>query len=85
MKGPDHSRIENGLLMRRDLHALFDRGYVTVTPSLQIEVSPRIREEFENGRDYYRLHGLPVRPPRNIVHRPSADHLRWHNENVFLG
>jgi len=79
MKGPEHSRIENGLLMRRDLHALFDRGYVTVTPSLQIEVSPRIREEFENGRDYYRLHGLPVRPPRNIVHRPSADHLRWHN------
>ncbi len=30
-------RVDNGLLMRRDLHALFDRGYVTVTPDMQIE------------------------------------------------
>ncbi len=78
-------RVDNGLLMRRDLHALFDRGYLTVTPSLEIEVSRRIREEFENGRDYYRLHGLPVRPPGKIIDRPSAAHLRWHNENVYLG
>jgi putative restriction endonuclease len=78
-------RVDNGLLMRRDLHALFDRGYVTVTPNMQIEVSRRIREEFENGRDYYRLHGLPVRPPSKIVHNPSVEHLKWHNENVYLG
>ncbi|OGP35361.1 MAG: restriction endonuclease [Deltaproteobacteria bacterium GWC2_65_14] len=78
-------RVENGLLLRRDLHALFDRGYVTVTPDLVVEVSRRIREEFENGRDYYRLHGEPVRPPGNPVHRPSAEYLRWHNECVFRG
>lgn len=78
-------RVDNGLLMRRDLHALFDRGYVTVTPDMQIEISRRIREEFENGRDYYRLHGLPVRPPGKIVDRPSVEHLRWHNENIYLG
>jgi len=78
-------RVENGLLLRRDLHALFDRGYVTVTPELVVEVSRRIREEFENGRDYYRLHGEPVRPPGNPVHRPSAEYLRWHNECVFRG
>ncbi len=78
-------KVDNGLLMRRDLHALFDRGYVTVTPNMQIEVSRRIREEFENGRDYYRLHGLPVRPPTAIANKPSAEHLRWHNENVYLG
>jgi putative restriction endonuclease len=45
----------NGLLLRRDLHSLFDAGYVTVTPDLRFEVSPRIREEFENGRHYYAL------------------------------
>ena len=78
-------RVENGLLLRRDLHALFDRGYVTVTPELVVEVSRRIREEFENGRDYYRLHGGPVRPHGNPVHRPSAEYLRWHNECVFRG
>jgi putative restriction endonuclease len=51
--------VTNGLLLRRDLHSLFDRGYVTVTPQLRFEVSRRIKEEFENGRDYYALHGRP--------------------------
>jgi putative restriction endonuclease len=78
-------RVENGLLLRRDLHALFDRGYVTVTPDLVVEVSRRIREEFENGRDYYRLHGGSVRPPASPMHRPSVEYLRWHNERVFRG
>lgn len=77
--------VQNGLLLRRDLHALFDRGYVTVTPALHLEVSRRIREEFENGRDYYRLHGSVVRPPANPLYRPSADYLGWHNRNVFRG
>ena len=47
----------NGLLLRRDIHSLFDAGYVTVTPDLHFEVSRRIKEEFENGREYYALHG----------------------------
>ena len=34
----------NGLLLRRDIHSLFDAGYVTVTPDLRFEVSNRIRE-----------------------------------------
>jgi hypothetical protein len=29
---------------------LFDAGYVTVSPSLELRVSRRIREESENGR-----------------------------------
>src|SRR5258708_31309470 len=37
----------NGLLLRRDIHALFDSGYVTVTPDLKFHVSRRIKEEFE--------------------------------------
>ena len=48
---------ENGLLLRSDLHTLFDRGYVTVTPTLEFRVSQRIKAEFENGRDYYALDG----------------------------
>jgi len=47
----------NGLLLRSDLHKLFDRGYVTVSPDLRFVVSRRIREEFENGRDYYARNG----------------------------
>jgi putative restriction endonuclease len=83
--GSGKHSVENGLLLRRDLHALFDRGYMTVTPGLALEVSRRIREEFENGRDYYRLHGNLIRPPANPLHRPSVEYLKWHNQNVYRG
>lgn len=78
-------RVSNGLLLRRDMHALFDRGYLTVTPELHLEVSRRIREEFENGRDYYRFHGQEVRRPRRGFEEPDRGALTWHNENVFRG
>ena len=76
-------RLDNGLLLRKDLHALFDRGYVTVTPKLHIEVSKRIKEEFENGREYYRLHGQEMRPPAARHMYPASESLAWHNEKVF--
>jgi putative restriction endonuclease len=36
--------VNNGILLRRDLHALFDQGYVTISPLMRLEVSRRIRE-----------------------------------------
>jgi putative restriction endonuclease len=83
-QGGQHN-IDNGLLMRRDLHTLFDRGYVTITQDLQIEVSRRIREEFENGRDYYAFHGHRITTPRFSEHQPAGANLLWHNEHVFRG
>lgn len=82
--GGEH-RVDNGLLIRSDLHMLFDRGYVTVAEDLSLEVSRRIREEFENGRDYYALQGRKLRPPLKAGQQPALDNLRWHNENVFRG
>ena len=75
----------NGLLLRRDIHSLFDAGYVTVTPSLHFEVSRSIREEFENGRDYYALHGTRIKVPDRSDQRPNYTALDWHNNNVFKG
>jgi putative restriction endonuclease len=75
-------RVENGLLLRKDLHTLFDAGYVTVTPELQLRVSGRIREEFENGRDYYALQGRDVRLPLTPNPRPSREYLEWHRDTV---
>ena len=75
----------NGLLLRRDIHSLFDAGYVTVTPDLHFEVSRRIKEEFENGRHYYELHGKPIRPPDDALRRPDPEALRWHNEHAYRG
>ena len=75
----------NGLLLRRDLHSLLDAGYVTVTPELHFEVSHRIKEEFENGRDYYALHGRFIHVPKEAKYEPDRAILRWHNEYCFRG
>ena len=83
-EGGPHT-ASNGLLLRRDVHSLFDGGYVTVTPRGRFEVSGRIREEFDNGRHYYALHGQKVRDPTDPAARPDHTALRWHNEVVFLG
>lgn len=83
-EGGEHE-ISNGLLLRRDIHSLFDRGYVTVTPDLEFEVSRKIREQFENGRHYYRLRGRKVHVPEKPLPTPETKILEWHNENRFLG
>ena len=75
----------NGILLRQDLHTLFDRGYMTVTPDHRVEVSSQIKEEFHNGKEYYALHGRNMRLPEYGDRRPSADFLRWHNDNVYRG
>jgi putative restriction endonuclease len=80
--GPHDPR--NGLLLRSDLHRLFDQGYMTVDPNdPRIVVSGRIREEFENGRDYYRLHGQRLAMPTDAGALPSPEFLAYHAENVF--
>ena len=83
-KGGAHE-ASNGLLLRRDLHSLFDAGYLTITPKLNLEVSQRIREEFENGRDYYALHGHQIDVPDDIHNKPDPTALNWHNENCYRG
>lgn len=75
----------NGILMRRDIHSLFDLGYVTISPDLKFEVSKRIREEYENGRHYYALHGTDIMLPDDVRRRPEPATLVWHNENRFKG
>src|SRR5271170_1482922 len=82
--GGDHE-ARNGLLLRRDIHSLFDAGYVTVTPEYRFEVSRRIKEEFENGRHYYELHGNPIFAPSESDRRPDPEALTWHNEHCFRG
>ncbi len=76
---------DNGILLRSDLHTLFDRGYVTVTPDRHFEVSKHIKEEFENGHEYYALHGREIFVPKKIVLQPAAENLAWHNEHIYKG
>ena len=84
LEGPNS--IRNGILLRSDLHKLFDLGYVTVTPTLRLEVSSRLKAEWENGREYYAYDGKELTcRPRDAANFPSREFLQWHNENTFKG
>ena len=81
-EGPNS--VNNGLLLRSDLHILFDRGYLTITPEYKIEVSRKIKEEFDNGKNYYAFHGKDFYTlPKTVEERPSLEFIKWHNENIF--
>ena len=78
-------RLDNGLLLRTDVHTLFDAGYLTVTPDLRVRVSRRIRDEFENGRDYYVLEGRELSVPMAPAPPPNREYLEWHSDVRFRG
>ncbi|OON68208.1 HNH endonuclease [Hymenobacter sp. CRA2] len=76
--------VTNGLLLRSDMHKLFDDGYITVTPDYKIEISSQIREEFENGREYYQYHGKGLFVlPSTVSNRPGTEYLNFHNTTIF--
>ncbi len=76
--------LSNGILMRSDLHRLFDGGYITIDPTdRKIVVSRRIREEFENGKEYYRLEGQSIREPGDPSFRPLTENIEYHAYNSF--
>lgn len=76
--------VSNGLLLRSDLHTLFDLGYLTVTPTdLRVQISRRIHDEYENGREYYTLDGRQIRPPQASYPPPSQEMLDWHAQTIF--
>ncbi|PYM08780.1 MAG: restriction endonuclease, partial [Candidatus Rokuibacteriota bacterium] len=77
--------VPNGLLLRSDIHKLFDKGYVGVTPDHRFVVSKRLRDDFANGRSYYPLHGRVIRLPERLEERPSTRWLEWHMETTFRG
>lgn len=83
--GGEH-RVDNGLLLRSDVHTLFDLGYVTVDPSYRLRVSPRLREDFGNGDDLYAREsaGARIALPRGRGNRPSREALEWHGDTTFL-
>jgi putative restriction endonuclease len=78
--------VSNGILLRSDIHKLFDKGYLTITPDFFIEISQRIKLEFENGRDYYKFHGNQLLTlPTLLDQRPNPKFIEWHNSFVFKG
>jgi putative restriction endonuclease len=82
--GAGSNHVQNGIVLRSDIHRLFDAGYVTVTPDFQFKVSPRLKDEYANGRAYYAFDGaeLAVLPASPDL-QPSKEMLAWHGEYIF--
>ena len=83
--GPASNHIQNGLLLRADLHNLYDAGLVAITPDYRFRVSERVQAEYDNGEEYYELEraGAHLRLPADKYHWPSRDALAWHLERMF--
>lgn len=77
-------RVDNGLLLRSDVHTLFDRGFISVDPKHRLRVSPALRERFGNGDWFYQREGVQIDLPDRRADRPAREFLEWHNDEVFL-
>lgn len=78
--------LNNGLLLRSDIHLLFDKGYITINPNYFIKVSKYLYQNFGEDimyRKYDNKHMKYI--PEKECEKPSKEYLRWHNNKVFLG
>jgi HNH endonuclease len=82
-RGGEH-RLDNGLLLRSDIHTLFDRGYLGVDPQHRLLVSPRLRADFSNGDQFYAKAGQVIDLPERRTDRPGREFLEWHLDEVYL-
>lgn len=84
VKDGGQHRLNNGLLLRTDVHRLFDAGYVTITPDGRFLVSRRIKDDFDNGEPYMPFHDQKIWMPGDPMNRPDRQALEWHADEKFL-
>lgn len=75
-KGPTSNHVQNGLLLRCDVHTLFDLGRIGLAESGQNLVVV-VRGDIDD--DYYRaMHGQVARLPLDPALQPSREALQAH-------
>jgi len=74
-RGPETNAVQNGLLLRADLHTLFDLGLITVSENCEIQVSATLVDT-----EYRSLHGRVLSMPRSPKDHPSGLALAWHRD-----
>jgi len=79
-KGTDTNKIPNGILLRSDIHTLFDLGLITINPeNYFIQVSNKIMKD-----EYYaELNNKTINLPVRSEDHPNMDSLKHHFENIF--
>jgi putative restriction endonuclease len=62
---------------------MFDRGYIGVDPRYRLVASPRLRDDFGNGDQFYAKAGQAIDLPARRADRPHREFLQWHLDEVF--
>ncbi|MGH7174770.1 MAG: HNH endonuclease, partial [Minisyncoccia bacterium] len=76
--------VNNGLLLRSDVHRMFDRGYLSIDRDYRLLVSPSLRSQFGNGDEFYEREGTVITVPRDEPFRPAREYLEWHLSEKFI-
>lgn len=71
--GPQSNRTSNGLLLRADIHTLFDLHQLTITPDWVVRVDPRLEDTYDE------YDGVDLDLPDRSSERPVPDLLAAHN------
>lgn len=79
-EGPDEA--DNGIALCALHHKLFDRGALGLSDDLRIQISPLYTARTDAGRLIYALSDRIVQP-RPGARAPAAEHVRWHQKQVF--
>lgn len=83
--GPRSNHVQNGLLLTKEFHTLFDLGLVGITPDYHVRVSRSLKDRWNNGRRYYAYDDRPlVAVPDRIDEQPSPAALDWHLKHTFV-
>lgn len=73
-RGKSTNVLSNGLLLRSDVHTLFDLGLISIEPGRRrIMVSNLIRRSF-----YGKLHDRPILQPKQKTAQPSTEAIEHH-------
>ncbi len=78
-RGPDTNKASNGLLLRADIHTLFDCSLIAIDPAtLKVIVAPQLRTS-----TYKQLHDRKLRVPRTTSQAPNKEALIMHRSGAF--
>ncbi len=75
--GQHTNDVTNGLLLRADLHTLFDLRLLWIDATNRVKVSHRLRDT-----PYWEHEGGMLRVPKHAASRASAKALHWHREQA---
>lgn len=76
-------QVANGLLLRADVHMMFDNGLLGVDTGHRLQVSPQLRERYGNGQEFDSKAGQLIHLPVDRQDHPAAEFLEWHMDTVF--